>query len=145
MEQLQVQTRKIEMKNACVHFMFSYQNKDVSRMMRFCDPAGEVYFVPLGEAGRGKIGELGQNLWSLLIECFPDINNTIDAIVSEGEYIRCQVLITGTQAQDFAGIPNKGKKFNSDHIFIFHLNENNKIDNIEIQWNHEDFVRQLSH
>ncbi|MDQ4139063.1 MAG: ester cyclase [Bacteroidota bacterium] len=144
MELLRVQTRKIDMKNACVHFMFSYQNKDVTRMMSFCDPDGEVYFVPLGEAGRGKIGELGKNLWSLLIDCFPDISNTIDAIVSEGDSVRCQVLITGTQAKDFAGIPNKGKLFNSDHIFIFHLNEKNKIDQIEIQWDHEDFVRQLS-
>ncbi len=144
MELLRVQTRKIDMKNACVHFMFSYQNKDVTRMMSHCDPEGEVYFVPLGEAGRGKIGELGKNLWSLLIDCFPDISNTIDAIVSEGNSVRCQVLITGTQAKDFAGIPNKEKHFNSDHIFIFHLNERNKIDQIEIQWDHADFVRQLS-
>ncbi|QMU29955.1 ester cyclase [Adhaeribacter radiodurans] len=144
MELLNVQSRKIEMKNACVHFMFSYQNKDVAQMMSFCDPEGEVFFSPLGEAGRGKIGELGKNLWTLLIDCFPNINNTIDAIVSEGDLVRCQVLISGTQAKDFAGIPNKGKTFNSDHIFIFHLNRTNKIDQIEIQWNHEDFVKQLS-
>jgi hypothetical protein len=144
MENVLPQSRLIEMKNACVHFMFAYQKKDVMLMLSFCDPEGEVNFKPLGESGKGKIGELGKVLWSLLIDCFPDIDNTVDAIVSEGENVRCQVLISGTQAKDFAGIENKGKHFDSDHIFIFHLNEHNKIDHVRIEWNHEDFLRQLS-
>ena len=144
MEQLQEQTRMIELKNNCVQFMFAYQKKDVDLMMSFCDPEGEVYFKPLGDAGRGKIGELGKNLWTMLIDCFPDIHNTVDAIVSEGDQVKCQVLITGTQAKDFAGIVNKGDHFESDHIFIFRLNEAGKIDRIEIEWDHNDFVRQLS-
>ncbi|MDQ6812319.1 MAG: ester cyclase [Bacteroidota bacterium] len=144
METVLQQSLMIEMKNACVQFMFAYQKKDVALMLSFCDPFGEVYFKPLGENGRGKIGELGKNLWTLLIECFPDIDNTVDAIVSEGNRIRCQVLISGTQVKDFAGIENKGKHFDSDHIFIFHLDKQNKIDRVQIEWNHEDFVRQLS-
>ena len=52
MQQLQEQTRMIELKNNCVQFMFAYQKKDVELMMSFCDPEGEVYFKPLGEAGR---------------------------------------------------------------------------------------------
>ena len=144
MEQLQEQTRMIELKNNCVQFMFAYQKKDVELMMSFCDPEGEVYFKPLGEAGLGKIGELGKNLWTMLIDAFPDIHNTVDAIVSEGDQVKCQVLITGTQAKDFAGVANKGDHFESDHIFIFRLNEKGKIDRIEIEWDHEDFVRQLS-
>ena len=144
MQQVQEQTRVIELKNHCVQFMFAYQQKDISKMMSFCDPEGEVNFKSLGEAGRGKIGELGKNLWSLLCDCFPDINNTIDAIVSEGDSVRCQVLISGTQAKEFAGIENKGKHFDSDHIFIFHLNADRKIDNIEIEWDHDNFVKQLS-
>ena len=134
----------IEMKNSCVQFMFAYQKKDVPLMMSFCDPEGEVYFKPLGENGKGKIGELGKGLWTMLIESFPDIDNTVDAIVSEGENVRCQVLISGTQAKDFAGIESKKKHFDSDHIFIFHLNNQNKIDRIEIEWDHPDFVKQLS-
>lgn len=143
MEQVLQQAHTIELKDTCVQFMFAYQQKDVDRMLRLCDSAGEVFFKPLGEAGRGKIGELGKNLWTLLIDCFPDINNTIDAIVSEGETVRCQVLISGTQQKDFAGIENKGKHFDSDHIFIFHLNEQNKINSITVSWDHADFSRQL--
>ena len=144
MQQVQEQARMIELKNNCVQFMFAYQKKDVDLMMTFCDPDGEIFFKPLGEAGIGTIGELGKNLWTMLIDCFPDIHNTVDAIVSEGDQVRCQVLISGTQEKDFAGIENKGGHFDSDHIFIFRLNEDNLIDRIEIEWDHEDFVKQLS-
>jgi hypothetical protein len=53
------------------------------------------------------------------------------------------VVIRGKQAKDFAGIPSKGKHFESDHIFIFHLNEQGKIDDIIVDWDHQDFCRQL--
>ncbi|GAC1420601.1 MAG: hypothetical protein NVS1B13_19020 [Flavisolibacter sp.] len=143
MESLLKQAQAIEMKNSCVQFMFAYQKKDVPLMLSFCDPLGDIYFKPMGAAGKGTIGSLGKQIWNLLIECFPDIDNTVDAIVSEQDNIRCQVMITGTQRKDFAGIINKGKHFESDHIFIFHLNEGGKIDKIEVEWDHSDFSKQL--
>lgn len=145
MSTLVKEQQQLSLKNACVEFMFSYQQRNVTQMLSFCDPQGEVWFMPLGEAGRGKIGELGKALWTSLIDSFPDIDNTVDATIAEdGESIRCQVVISGTQAKDFAGIENKGKHFDSDHIFIFHLNDENLIDRIHISWDHEDFQRQLS-
>jgi hypothetical protein len=139
-----VQQQQLSVKNKCVEFMFAYQQKNLEKMLSFCDPNGTVEFLPLPEGGKGKIGELGKAIWSGLIECFPDIDNTLDAAVADDENtVRCQVVIRGTQAKDFADIKSKGKHFDSDHIFIFHLNNDNKIDHISIQWNHEDFKRQL--
>jgi predicted ester cyclase len=138
------QQKELSLKNACVSFMFSYQQRDVDKMLSFCDPQGEVYFKPLGQAGKGKIMELGKAIWTSLIDCFPDIDNTVDAAIAEdGDAVRCQVVIRGTQEKDFADIPNKGKQFDSDHIFIFHLNDAGKIDSIEIEWDHADLKRQL--
>jgi len=139
-----VQPRQISLKNKCVEFMFAYQQKNLEKMLSFCDPEGTVEFVPLGQAGKGKIGELGRTVWGGLLTCFPDIDNTLDAAVAEDEStVRCQVVIRGTQVADFAGIKNQGKHFDSDHIFIFHLDADNKINHISIEWNHEDFKRQL--
>ncbi|WP_153797720.1 nuclear transport factor 2 family protein [Foetidibacter luteolus] len=138
------QQQELSLKNACVAFMFAYQQKNIDKMMSLCNPEGEVHFTPMGDAGKGKIGELGKTIWTMLIDCFPDIDNTLDAAVAEDEYtVRCQVVIRGTQKKDFAGIVSKGLQFDSDHIFIFHLDDNNKIDSIQITWNHEDFKRQL--
>jgi len=139
-----VKQPELSLKNACVSFMFAYQQRNVEKMLSFCDPNGEVYFKPMGEQGKGKIMELGKAIWNTLIDCFPDIDNTVDAAIAEdGDAIRCQVVIRGTQEKDFADIPNKGKQFDSDHIFIFHLNGAGKIDSIEIEWDHADLKRQL--
>jgi predicted ester cyclase len=138
------QQQELSLKNACVSFMFAYQQRNVDKMLSFCDPSGEVFFKPLGESGKGKIMELGKAIWTSLIDCFPDIDNTVDAAIAEdGESVRCQVVIRGTQAKDFAGIVSKGKHFDSDHIFIFRLNPAGKIVRIEVEWDHEDFKRQL--
>jgi len=139
-----LQQQVLSLKNACVEFMFAYQQKNIDKMMSLCDPNGTVHFTPLGDAGKGKIGELGKAIWTSLVDCFPDIDNTLDAAVAEDDHtVRCQVVIRGTQAKDFAGIPNKGFHFDSDHIFIFHLNDENKIDDVNITWDHADFKKQL--
>jgi predicted ester cyclase len=144
MEPTLQQQHELSLKNACVKFMFAYQQRNADKMLTYCDPDGEVYFQPLGNAGKGKIGALGKAIWAGLIESFPDIDNTLDAAVAEADdTVRCQVVIRGTQAKDFADVPNKGLRFDSDHIFIFHLNEDNKIDNIKISWDHADFRKQL--
>jgi hypothetical protein len=136
---------ELSLKNACVEFMFAYQQKNFKKMLSLCNPNGIIEFIPLGEAGRGKIGELGKAIWGGLIECFPDIDNTLDAAVAEDENtVRCQVVIRGTQAKDFADIKNEGKHFASDHIFIFKLNDQNVIERVSITWDHADFKKQLS-
>ena len=138
------QQHALSLKNACVSFMFAYQQRNVDKMLSFCDPEGTVNFKPLGESGKGKIFELGKGIWSALIESFPDLDNTVDsAIAEEGDSVRCQVVIRGTQEKDFAGIVSKDKQFDSDHIFIFRLNEGGLIRDIQIEWDHADFVKQL--
>jgi hypothetical protein len=145
METLVKEQQELSLKNACVEFMFAYQQRNVDKMLSFCDPEGQVNFVSMGDSGRGKIGELGKAIWTTLIDAFPDITNTLDAAVAEEENsVRCQVVISGTQAKDFAGIQNKGKHFDSDHIFVFHLNAHNRIDSIQVSWDHEDLQKQLS-
>lgn len=136
--------QELSLKNACVEFMFAYQQKNLAKMLSLCNTDGIVEFVPLGKEGVGKIGELGKTIWGGLMECFPDIDNTLDSAVAEdANTVRCQVVIRGTQAKDFADIKNYGKHFDSDHIFIFRLNEQNKIEHINITWDHDDFKKQL--
>jgi hypothetical protein len=131
-------------KNICVDFMNAYQQKNVSKMVSLCGAESTIWFKPLGDNGKGKAHELGKGLWSDLTECFPDLDNTVHSIISEGGVINCVVSIRGTQELDFAGIPNKGGFFDSEHIFVFELDEDHKIKHLVIDWDHEDFVKQLS-
>ena len=76
-ETLIQQQHELSLKNACVEFMFAYQQKNVEKMLSFCNPDGIVEFMPMGKGGKGKIGELGKAIWSGLIECFPDIDRYV--------------------------------------------------------------------
>ena len=99
--------KRLDLKSSAISFMFAYTEQDMDKMMSLCDTEGEVWFKPLGEDGRGKIGELGKGLWHALIDSFPNLNNTVDsATLDEDGHVRCQVVIRGKQAKDFAGIKN---------------------------------------
>lgn len=37
------QQQELSLKNACVSFMFAYQQRNVDKMLSFCDPGGEVF------------------------------------------------------------------------------------------------------
>lgn len=138
------QQKELSLKNACVKFLFAYQQRNVEKMLSYCAPAGTIHFEPLGAEGKGNIHELGKGLWTALIDSFPNLDNTVDAAVAEDEQtVRCQVVIRGTQEKDFAGISSKGRSFDSDHIFIFRVDPNNKISHIQVSWDHTDFQRQL--
>ncbi len=131
-------------KNICVDFMKAYQEQHIDQMISLCDPLSTVSFGPLGDEGKGKIHELGRGLWTMLTECFPNLDNTVHSLVAEEGKIKCIVSIRGTQVKDFAGIINKGCTFDSEHIFVFELDEVQKIKHLDIQWDHPDFVKQLS-
>jgi len=131
-------------KGTCIEFFSAYQELDTERMISLATPEATVWFEPLGEGGKGLFQEFGKNVWSLLIDCFPDLDNTVDSMYSEDEAVICKVAIFGTQKKEFLGLPSKGLKFNSDHIFVFRFDENDKIIDLKINWNHEGFVAQLT-
>lgn len=133
-------------KGTCIEFFSAYQDFDIYRMLGLCCPSGEVFFEPLGDAGRGKIYETGKAIWSALMDSFPDLDNTIHSQTynSADNTVTCTVVIFGKQQKDFAGIAAKGLRFDSEHIFIFRFDDHGKIDKINITWNHESFVQQLT-
>jgi predicted ester cyclase len=136
---------QLSRQGTAIEFFSAYQEMEIDRMINLCVPSGEVWFIPLGEAGRGTIGEFGRTLWITLMDCFPDLDNTVTStLVNADGSVTCSVKIFGTQAKDFAGITSKGQRFSSDHIFIFHFTAAGQISQVHIDWDHESFVRQLS-
>lgn len=130
-------------KGTCIEFFSAYQDHAYERMVNLCTPEATVEFIPLGENGKGRVPDLGKDLWALLMHCFPDIDNTIDTFTTDHDEVTCTVSLFGTQEKDFPGIPSRGLRFESDHIFIFRFDEADKITGIRINWDHPDFCRQL--
>ncbi|WP_194774564.1 ester cyclase [Pararhodonellum marinum] len=133
-------------KGICLEFFSAYQEMELDRMMNLCDALGIVSFVPLGRDYEGKIHEIGKGVWTALMDAFPDLDNTvIDLVYLEKENtVTCNVDIFGTQKKNFAGLEAKGKRFYSEHIFIFQFTDEDKIKDIKVDWNHHKFVSQLS-
>jgi hypothetical protein len=133
-------------KGICLEFFSAYQDMELDRMLGLCDPQGTISFIPLGSDYSGKINEVGKGVWAALMDSFPDLDNTvIDQQYDEAENeVSCKVAIYGTQKKDFAGLPALGKRFHSEHIFIFQFTEEDKIRDIQINWNHQSFVDQLT-
>jgi ketosteroid isomerase-like protein len=133
-------------KGTCIEFFSAYQDMDVDRMLSLCHPDGTISFVPLGSDYAGKINEIGKAVWSALMDSFPNLDNTVKSQQYDEttDEVTCKVVIFGKQEKEFAGLAPKGNSFDSEHIFIFRFNEEGKISDLNIQWNHESFVNQLS-
>ena len=89
-------TTDLTRKGTCIEFFSAYQDHDYERMVGLCTPNADVDFTPLGDGGKGKVAELGKGLWSALMDCFPDIDNTIDTFEVNNDEITCKVSIFGT-------------------------------------------------
>ena len=131
-------------KGTCIEFFSAYQDLEIERMIHLATPQATVWFKPLGEDGKGLLRVFGRDVWTLLISCFPDLDNTIDMLSTDGDEITCKVSIFGTQAAEFMGLPSKGLRFESDHIFVFRFNDSDEITDLTIDWDHANFVKQLS-
>lgn len=133
-------------KGTCIEFFSAYQDFDLDRMLSLCSSDSTVSFEPLGNAGKGKIHELGRGIWAALMEAFPNLDNTVKSqTYNEADNsVSCVVTIFGKQEKAFTEIPSKGNEFDSEHIFIFRFNEAGKVTNLSVNWNHEAFMKQLT-
>ncbi|NND10030.1 MAG: hypothetical protein HKN96_02370 [Flavobacteriaceae bacterium] len=134
----------IAWKNRSVEFMKAYQDQSVKSMLANCSKDCQIAFNPLGQQGKGNVHEVGKAIWVSLIDSFPSLDNTINAVIKENDSIRCEVTIHGKQEKDFGDLKTKGHAFEEDHIFIFKMDDKGFINDISIYWNHENFIKQLT-
>jgi ketosteroid isomerase-like protein len=119
-------------------FFEAYREHDVERMVDLCDDMARYRSVPLELwrkqrviRGDGKVRTIGKILWTGLIESFPDLSNEVTKITAGNDgYVAAEVVLSGTQAEDWGSIRSRGRSFRSPHLFLFHINEHEKIDNI---------------
>jgi hypothetical protein len=142
----QERTDVLAKKGTCIEFFSAYQDMDIDRMLGLCDPNGTIEFVPLGADYSGKIFEIGKGVWSALMDSFPNLDNTVknQQYDEASDSVSCLVVIFGKQEREFAGLASKGNSFDSEHIFIFRFNEEGKISDLNITWDHNRFVTQLT-
>jgi ketosteroid isomerase-like protein len=121
--------------NVVKSFFDAYREHDVERMVGLCDDIAGYRSVPFELwrkqrviRGDGKVGTIGKILWTGLIAAFPDLTNEVTKIISSNDgRVAAEVVISGTQAKDWGSIRSRGRSFRSPHLFVFHINGDQKI------------------
>jgi predicted ester cyclase len=94
--------------------------------------------------GDGKVRSIGKVLWTGLIESFPDLTNEVTSLAGdEAGNVAAEVTIGGTQKRPWGSMDHLGKAFSVPHLFVFHVGEDHRIDDIHAYWDSADMYRQL--
>jgi len=124
--------------NVVKSFFDAYREHDVERMADLCDDMAGYRSVPFELwrkqrviRGYGKVSTVGKILWTGLIEAFPNLTNEVTKIISGNDgRVAAEVVISGTQAKDWGSIRSRGRSFRSPHLFVFQVNDDEKIADI---------------
>jgi steroid delta-isomerase-like uncharacterized protein len=132
-------------------FFEAYRNHDTEQMVDLCDLGADFSYVPFEAWGRqrvvrgdGKVCTIGKTFWTTLIDCFPNLSNDVTWVTGDDDgNVAVEVNISGTQAKHFGTIGNQGLHYDLPHVFLFHVNEDDRIDDITAYWDGADWNRQL--
>jgi ketosteroid isomerase-like protein len=136
---------------AVTAFFGAYRAQDVERMVDLCADNADFRYVPFEVWARqrvlhgdGKVRTVGKAIWTALIDAFPDLSNTVISVRPDDEgNVAAQVSICGTQAKAFGVIACTGGRYDLPHLFVFHVDSDDLIDDIAAYWDNVDWKKQL--
>lgn len=135
-------------KKVASSFFEAYKKHDLDTAVSYATEQATFRYIPLGDNGTGKIDDSEGTTWKgiagALIKGFPDLSNDIKSITvdDQGNAI-VRVFIGGTQENEILGIPSKGRYYNTEHLFILKINDENKIEDITCFWDNWDWFQQI--
>ena len=124
-------------------FFQSYNLHDVNRMIDLCDQDAYVRYLPMGDEGEGTVDRVARQIWSSILEAFPDLHVIVRSIFTDGRNVAAEVDIGGSQRKDFYGIPNRGRHYDLPHAFVLQFNDQRLIGMITAYWDNLSFYSQL--
>jgi steroid delta-isomerase-like uncharacterized protein len=124
-------------------FFDAYNQHDVERMLRLCASDAQIDYVPMGEQGRGSVNAVGKQIWTGLLDAFPNLHVRPQSVFGDEHNAAAEVIIGGTQRKDFLDIPNQGRHYELPHAFLLRLNEKQLITRIAAYWDNVSFYSQL--
>jgi steroid delta-isomerase-like uncharacterized protein len=137
-----------------VHAFFdAYRAHDVEAMVEACSEQAGFAYVPVEVWGKqrvihgdGKVRSVGKVFWTGLIESFPDLTNEVTLLQGDDAgNVVAEVMIRGTQRKPWGPIDSAGKAFAVPHLFLFRLDDGDRIDDVRAYWDSADMHRQLGH
>lgn len=89
--------------------------KNLSALAQFVDPAGVNHTVPAG------MPQQGSQMLALYLAAFPDAQATVEDLLADGDKVVARVSIRGTHQGAFRGISPTGKPITVMGIHVFRI------------------------
>jgi steroid delta-isomerase-like uncharacterized protein len=134
-------------------FLDAHRRRDVAAMSDLCSydadfnyPGYEQINKQRVVRGSGKVHTIGRPIWKGFARSFPDLDNTVVEISAndDGDAI-AQVTVSGTQADTWFTVSNRGGAFSVNTLFVFHVAADGLIDSVAAYWDNASVYRQLGH
>jgi steroid delta-isomerase-like uncharacterized protein len=73
-----------------------------------------------------------EKFYSEVFHAFPDANFNVDRVIAEGNEAACMFLLTGTQKNEFMGVPPSDKQIRIDGMIFFRFGASKIVERWEI-------------
>ena len=104
----------------------------------FDDLLAPDYFDHTSQVGREGL----KQLFNMAFKAFPDLHETIEGIIAEGDEVWVRITFTGTHTGEWMGLAPTGKKVTSEMVDIFRI-VNGKLVEYRDVGDRLDFFKQL--
>jgi ketosteroid isomerase-like protein len=123
------------------NFFANMEAGDVEGTLALVAPGTHIKLVPLNREGTAE--ETGREYLTQLKSAFPDLQVRVRrAFVGKDGTGVAEVVIQGTQSDDFFGIINQEKLMDLEQVWLLHMS-NGSIDNITAYWCQNKLYRRL--
>ncbi len=127
----------LEENKAIIHGLYEAYNKhNVALLDKFIAPD----YVHHAQKLRGL--ESVKQYEAIVYKGFPDLHDTIEGIIAEGDKVWVCVKVTGTHAGEFRGLAPTGKKITLTYVGIHRIADGKVVERLSV-YDQLDFLKQL--
>lgn len=126
-------------------FLTAYAEHDLERMVALCAEDATFDYVPLGDAGRGRVREAAVPIWRSYLDAFEGFRPEVQEVFEDAanRVAVARVINRGVQRRDVGGIHAAGGELAAPHLFIFRIAADGRVSEIVAYWDNETIYSQL--
>jgi steroid delta-isomerase-like uncharacterized protein len=134
-----------EIREAVVREHIAAENRhEPDAVVATFSPAKAAYDIPaMGEAGRPPNAEAVRQMWVAVLRAFPDFHIEHAPLLHGDDHVFVEIVMSGTQAEDFAGIPANGGAFETRVACLYEF-EDDELVRERVYMDFADITRQLA-
>ena len=116
-------------------FVEAYNKRNLDA---FDDLLAPDYFDRTSQVGREGL----KQLMNMAFIAFPDLHETIEDIIAEGDKVWVRITFTGTHSGEWMGMAPTGKKITTEMVDIFRIVNGKLVEYRDVN-NNLDFLKKL--